>query len=716
MTICLVTAPTATEFGELEEIRAQSVRRVGAEPALGILSLAAVLRERGERPAFVDLNQVYFDYADSPAFLAQDFAKVAAKRIAATIPDVCGFSSLCSSYPTTIRIAKALKTLRPQTTILLGGPQASVVDIRTLESFPFVDLILRGESERTLPLLLDELAGSGRVDRVPGLSYRTGSRPRRNALAPVIENLDTLPAPAYDLTGELRAADRASLELGRGCPFSCTFCSTNDFFRRKFRLRSPERVLRDMRSIAAEFPIRHFALVHDMFTVDRRRVVEFSEFMAASGEGFTWGCSARTDCIDEELLEIMARGGCCSIFLGVEVGSEKMQKVIDKGLDPRRAEELIDYAERLGIRTTVSLIAGFPEETWDDVRESMRVFMRSLRCAQSSPQLNLLAPLAETPLHGKYRDQLTLEELCSDMSNQSRSLNEQDLKLIRKYPEIFPNFYLLPTPNLNRNVLLELMEFVLVGAGRFRWLLSAIELVTNGMLDFFFEWHQFRVRTRPELTGSRLRSYYRVREFHLDFVAFVRAHEVAADDVVTSLLDLEDAMLRRSRQGEDLKPAGELLPPSSELRPNDVPLTRLKARIIELNCDIQRVVESIKQRIDPVWIRGPHFYLTRPFSNGLNRLYSVSRWVACVLRACDGRRTVEAILEHLAVEIPEVDPQVRDFVYVQLLQESQKLGYIDIYRRTKGRAKTRSVNGARARHKRLHKTEPKPRARAAKAG
>src|SRR5437764_12338342 len=104
--------------------------------------------------------------------------------------------------------------------------------------------------------------------------------------------------------------DTAALDLGRGCPFACTFCSTNDFFRRNFRLRSPERVLQDMRQFAARYASREFQLVHDMFTFDRKRVVEFCNAMLASGEDFTRSCSARTDCIDEPLLDLML-SSCC---------------------------------------------------------------------------------------------------------------------------------------------------------------------------------------------------------------------------------------------------------------------------------------------------------------------------------------------------------------------------------------------------------------------
>ena len=166
----------------------------------------------------------------------------------------------------------------------------------------------------------------------------------------------------HHLTDLLHHADGASLELGRGCPFACTFCSTNDFFRRNFRLRTPERVIADMRTIAAKYGIRSFALVHDMFTVDRRKVAGFCDAMIASGEGFQWSCSARTDCVDEQLLALMASAGCRGIFYGIEAGSVRMQKIIDKHLDPARAEEVIDLTEQLGMRTTVSLITGFPKK------------------------------------------------------------------------------------------------------------------------------------------------------------------------------------------------------------------------------------------------------------------------------------------------------------------------------------------------------------------
>ena len=681
MNVCLVNAPTAAEFGSGIEIESDFVRQVTLEPQLGILSLAAVLEVRGDKPEIVDLNRTYFHLADCAGLpRPDDFAEVAASVVAAKDAEVYGFTSICSSYPLTIRIAKAVKAIRPQCTILFGGPQASVVDVQTLAAFPFVDYILRGEAEESLPLLLVELADRRHMEQVPGLTYRAEGQPRRNPSAPVIQDLDALPSPAYHLTSELEGAQRAALEMGRGCPFACTFCSTNDFFRRNFRLRSPERILRDMRAIAEAYGLCDFDLIHDMFTVDRRRVVAFCEAMIASGEKFTWSCSARTDCVDEPLLELMAHAGCHGLFFGIETGSTRMQTIIDKRLDPRRAAEIIDAAERLGVGTTVSLITGFPEETHEDLRQTVCMFMDSARCPRSDPQLNLLAPLAETPLYGNHKNQLTLETLCSDVSHQGERQNEKDVALIREYPEIFPNFYLLPTPNLDRHLLLELREFALMGVEHFRWLLVALDQVTTGMLDLFSEWRQRRLYLWPGLDGFEIRRYYRSKTFRTDFLHFAREHPAGENPVVQTLLAYEGAIRFEASSDGAIIPMGGSLSPGSALWWSDIPVRKKGSRVIELPCDIQRVVDALRHRTELEWVRGHYFYVAQEVTDGRESLDLISDWVACALRVCDGSRSIEQVVQQLSQEIPGIEEDVREYAFVRLLEGVHADRLIEIYR------------------------------------
>ena len=678
MNVCLVTAPVATEFKERDEIDSCLDEPAVSEPQLGILTLAAVLEARNDSVRIVDLDQAYLAYLASRD-QGRSFANVAAAVIAAVPSDVYGFSSLCGSYPLTLRIALAVKAARPESQILLGGPQATVVDRETLVAFPFIDLVLRGEAETTLPVLLDELSGDRLLERVPGLTYRVQSNPHRNPSAPIIEDLDTIPTPAYHLAGGLHGAPRASLELGRGCPFACTFCSTNDFFRRKFRLRSPGRVLRDMREIAGRYGIRNFDLVHDMFTVDRRRVVAFCEAMLASGDGFQWACSARTDCVDEELLNLMARAGCVGIFYGVEAGSSRMQAVIDKHLDIEQVRQVVAATEHSDMNSTVSLITGFPEETEDDLRQTLRVFMHSARHPRSSPQLNILAPLAGTPIQVKYRDQLTLGELCSEMSHQGARQDENDRVLIEKHPEVFPNFYLLPTPHLDRDSLLELREFVSNGIGHFRWLLCAIDQTQPELYDLFLSWRRNRIEVRPSLVGPELRRYYESTSFRYDLLRFVQSSPVAGNEIVKALLQFEMAWTSATGSPARKVVARETELGCDSLSMTDVPFRTSGTNLIELSCDIQNVIEAVKHDAEPVWELGPHYYVTLEASDALKRLYGISLELGRLLQMCDGERNVQEIAGALAHEFAAVGSLHQEAAVVRLIEAAVHEGLVSIH-------------------------------------
>ena len=367
-----------------------------------------------------------------------------------------------------------MKRARPDVPIMFGGPQASVVDVPTMEAYPFVDFVVRGEAEQSLPALITAIAAGTSSSR-----HSRGYPPRRRqdragAERPIIPDLDDIPLPAFHLYPELKNCHYVPLELGRGCPFACTFCSTNDFFRRKFRLKSPARVIEQMKLVRDVYGIVTFDLIHDMFTVDRKRVVAFCEALIESGEEFYWNCSARTDCIDAELIAIMARAGCKGIFFGIETGSARLQKIVKKNIDLDEAMTRIADTDRHGITTAVSLITGFPDENMNDLRDTVHFFMDALRFDFAEPQLHILAPLAETPLESRYRSQLVFDDILSDMSHQGWRQDPIDRDMIQQHADIFPNFYSIPTPALSRAWLRELREFVLNGSVRFRWLLIAL--------------------------------------------------------------------------------------------------------------------------------------------------------------------------------------------------------------------------------------------------
>jgi radical SAM superfamily enzyme YgiQ (UPF0313 family) len=467
---------------------------------LGLLSLAAVLRQHGYAVALVDLNRLP----------GRNLEAAAIDSILATGPDLVGFGSICSSYPQTLRLAHALKRARSSLTLILGGPQASVVDRQTLLAFPAVDFILRGEADESLPALLAALEQGAARNQIAGLTYRQSRQICRNPNAAPMADLDQLPLPAYDLYEGLDRRSWLPLEAGRGCPFACRFCSTNDFFRRRFRLKSPHVLADQMSLLARRYGVRDFQLTHDMFTVDRNRVAAFCEELIGRGESLRWRCSARTDCVDEELLALMARAGCTGMFFGIETGSQRLQAVIDKNLDLAESRRVLQAADRLNVETTASLITGYPEETLRDLDETVGFFGEAIRLDRCDPQLHLLSPLAETPLESQYRDRLVYDPIASDISGDAEQLDAGDALLIQTHPDIFPNFYALPCP-IERAYLRDLRAFLLALAQRSKGLLLALHIEAGGLRQVFDLW-----RADP----SAARSDYQSWEFFREFLRF----------------------------------------------------------------------------------------------------------------------------------------------------------------------------------------------------
>jgi hypothetical protein len=437
-------------------------------------------------------------------------------------------------------------------------------------------------------------------------------------------------------------------------------------------------VLEQMRVIYSEYGIRAFELTHDMFTVDRKRVVAFCQQMLDSGERFVWSCSARTDCVDEELLELMAAAGCKSLFFGVESGSKRMQRIIDKDLDPDRAKAMIGAAERFGIETTVSLIAGFPEETRDDLQDTANMYMYSMRHAKSSPQLNLLAPLAGTPIYSKYKDRMVLEEFASDMSHQGRFHNEADRQLIRDYPQVFPNFYLLPAPDLDRAICLELREFLRYGETRMRWLLVALHQSSSGILDIFSDWRAYRMRLHPEVSGLGLRHYHMLHLFVEEFTRFVR--ERLADfesPAVEALLTYHEKLIDAKTRDGALPRSG--IPAPSLLQSTDIPIRAPETHVIELDWDIQEVIEALK-RAEPVRLdRNPKTYRTDRTAQGVSRLVEISPLLGRALDYCDGRHTVKQFTAYLAEYFEGSAAQCREAAQ-RFLGGIRQRGYVEVLR------------------------------------
>lgn len=593
MQVCLVSPGTATQWTDPEVALSRKPLELAAFAPLGPLSLAAVLMQAGHSVSLVDTNSLYFEYLGSDESRKQAFSDFVVDRLRHTPADVFGFSTICSSYPLTLRLTERLRAARPGVPIVLGGPQASVVDRETLLAFPAVDIIVRGEAEQSFPWLLDRLKAGTDLRGLTGISFRDGMEICQASAAPLLENLDALPLPAYELYAHFDPHQPLALELGRGCPFGCTFCSTNDFFRRRFRLKSPARLIEEMSTLVERYATPAFELVHDMFTVDRKRVVAFCEALLACGRRFVWNCSARTDCVDEALLELMQAAGCNGIFFGVESGSPRIQKIIGKRLDLDEARRNVRRCASLGMNPTISTIIGFPEETREDLLQSVDVFADACCFDGAEPQMHLLAPLAGTPVQKQHAGRLELDDLFSDMSHQGWSQDPADRVMIAAYPEIFPNFYSLPS-HVPRQFVTHLRNILMFGHAHFRWLLVALIRGWN-FLEIVDRWLEFAGGESTPRSSFSAEHYYGSRMFAARFVEFVGQEllpETANPEALEALIEYSSAFI--SAEDSMARTPVQTASPERPIAATDVVEFPSEVHLLELRWEVDPVLQALR--------------------------------------------------------------------------------------------------------------------------
>ncbi|WP_405108933.1 radical SAM protein [Paenibacillus sp. FSL K6-1217] len=427
------------------------------DPPLNLLVLGAALIDAGYAVCLTDLALRYSGTSHFDAAALNDIAQLIIRKPSR----VLGFTAMCGNYSIALRIAEECKRLDPDRIIIFGGPHASFVAEETLTWFPSIDYIVIGEGELTLPELITALESGQPLHGVDGLCYRAEGTVHTNPPRPILRNLDDTPFPAFHLIEDLSAYFTTAetrffpIEAGRGCPFHCSFCSTSTFFSRQYRTKSPARIIAEMRYIREQWGITHFSLTHDNFTVNQKFVRQFCQELLDCSESFTWSCSSRTDHVNQELFEVMMQAGCNGVFFGIESGSQSIQQTIGKKLNLNQAYELLRELHQSGLSCTVSFITGFPEETEEDLNQTLDMIIRLLSIGIADVQLHQLSLFPGTQLYEAEKDSLILDDQLwggNDM-NSDFQLSAIEKKWIASYPQIFSNYYTLhavDTPALHR--------------------------------------------------------------------------------------------------------------------------------------------------------------------------------------------------------------------------------------------------------------------------
>jgi radical SAM superfamily enzyme YgiQ (UPF0313 family) len=354
---------------------------IDVQPPLGLLALAAQLEKEEHEVRIVDLNLMVKTGQIVPRkSLRTQFVKTIPKNKKHV--DLIGVSTWSYNFGITMEFVDAIKRKHPDVPIVLGGPHVTFLDQRVMERFPQVDYVMRDECDHTFPQLLRALTFKNPPEKlalIPGLTWRRGGELVSNPRGSVVEDLDSLPYPALhliDVRDYLPSSPVLAIEAGRGCPFNCNFCSTTNMFQRKYRAKSPPRLLDEVAWTMKTCGHKRFELLHDNLVAGKKYVTALCGEIRERNMDFDWSCTSRTDNLTEEIAQQMFLAGCVSIFFGIESMSAARQQWTGKRLKPERVEEVIRFTRRQHMTPSVGIIVGFPDESHEELDATVAAAFR----------------------------------------------------------------------------------------------------------------------------------------------------------------------------------------------------------------------------------------------------------------------------------------------------------------------------------------------------
>ena len=359
-----------------------SLQTTKKSPSLGALYLGAQVKSLCDFYIIDAFNN----------FLSLDEA---VEKIHALQPDYVGFGVNFSSVLNfAVDAAKIIKTRWPGIKIVFGG-NVSTYRCEELIKQDYVDYVFLNEAETSFRKFVENIIqGRNNFDDIDGLAYKRDGNMVVRPHKTYIQQLDNLPLPDFSL---LQAPEdyTASIISSRGCPYDCFYCSTKQMWGTTWRRRSAEHILSEIVSLRKQLKTREIEFCDDNFLVDKNRFRELVRLLLLRKIKIITGFSARVELIDAEVLELAGKINVQGIFLGIESGSERVLKKMNRRYSVEDIYRISDLCLKHGVIPIASFMIGLPFETEADALETLKV-MRKI----STPkiQIHICMPLVGTDI------------------------------------------------------------------------------------------------------------------------------------------------------------------------------------------------------------------------------------------------------------------------------------------------------------------------------
>lgn len=367
-------------YGELSAYHLTAI-----EPPMWAALLAAVMRAQHYRVELFDAEVEGWDYRKTATQIMEADPRLAVVVASGTNPSASTMNMTGAGA-----ILAHLKEIAPGIQTLLAGLHPSALPERTLREEQ-VDFVCVGEGIETIPQVVDALRAGNREFPIAGIWYKRDGTIVSNPRAPVVEELDRLPMPAWDLLpmDRYRAHNWHCFDaIGRrqpygvlytslGCPFHCSFCCVNSLFGKPgIRYRSPEVVIEEIDLLVNRWGIRNIKILDEMFALKESHVIRLCDLIIERGYDLNMWAYARVNTVTEPMLRKMRQAGIRWAAYGFESGSERVLKGVSKGYDFRRVDEVVRMTQDAGLYIGANFIFGLPDDDHASMGETLDLAQR----------------------------------------------------------------------------------------------------------------------------------------------------------------------------------------------------------------------------------------------------------------------------------------------------------------------------------------------------
>jgi len=374
-----------------------------ASPPLGLLYIARYLNEKGIntkvynadyeagfifRESDIDKRHQHLKNLYNPNFEAW---KAVRQIIRKHSPDIVGITTTTSSYISALNVAKIVKEEMPHTKIILGGSHVTALP-QEAASQPEIDAVVIGEGEQTML----EIAQGRKYKDIKGLCFKHRKRIIKTQCRELIKDIDTLPFPMLEdmIFEKTRKRTFSEMFSSRGCPYNCIFCASALIWKRRLRLRRPEKIYEEMLFRKERYNAEEFQFGDDALTLNKERILTVCKYIKRLD--VTWKCQTRADHVSKDIVKVMKDSGCREIALGIESGNQRVLDIARKNIkveDIKRAARII---KEEGIQLMAFFIFGLPGETEQSIQDTFNL-IRDIR--PDGIVANIATPLPGTELY-----------------------------------------------------------------------------------------------------------------------------------------------------------------------------------------------------------------------------------------------------------------------------------------------------------------------------